>query len=105
MGLPSFNRSERTLCIDLSKMRRLKSMKNLKELLIGDYHEDSDYSKECQRILKREIPHLRKHVGGQIFTDCCNDFEVAATDFKEFKIIKFCPICHGYDKHEICPEK
>ena len=102
LGLPSFND------IDLSKMRRLKSMKNLKELLIGDYHKNSDYSKECQSILKREIPHLRKHVGGQIFTDCCNDLEVAVTDFKEFRIIKFCPICHEYDKrfwNHKCSEK
>ena len=102
LGLPHFDN------IDLSKLHRLKSMKNLKELLIGDYEEDSDYSKVQQRILKREIPHLREHVGGQIFTDCCNDFEVAVTDFKEFRRIEFCPICHEYDKHFLnhkCPEK
>ena len=104
LGLPPAN----TAPYNLSKMQRLKSLKNLKELLIGEYYEDSDDSKEYQRILKREIPHLREHVGGQIFTDCCNDFEVAVTDFKEFRRIKFCPICHEYDKHFLnhkCSEK
>ena len=104
LGLPPAN----TAPYNLSIMRGLKSLKNLKELLIGDHHEDSDYSKEYQSILKREIPHLREHVGGQIFTDCCNDLEVAVTDFREFRRIKFCPICHEYDKrfwNHKCPEK
>ena len=104
LGLPPAN----TAPYNLSKMQRLKSLTNLKELLIGEYYEDSDDSKEFQRILKREIPHLREHVGGQIYPDRCNDFEVAVTDFKEFRRIKFCPICHEYDKHFLnhkCLEK
>jgi hypothetical protein len=73
-------------------MGRLKSMRNLKELLIGDDSEDDEY----QNILKREIPHLRKHEGGQIFRNMYNDLEVAMTNTKDYRGVQFCPNCHEY---------
>ena len=42
--------------INLSKMSVLRSIKTLKELLIGD----STDSEKDQNILRREIPHLKK---------------------------------------------
>ena len=43
--------------INLPKMEKLKSMKNLKELFIGFLSNTAEY----QSILEREIPNLRKH--------------------------------------------
>ena len=94
LGLPESIETELGLPnnINLSKMGRLKSMKNLKELLIGDDSEDDEY----QNILKREIPHLRKHEGGQIFRNMYNDLEVAMTNTKDYRGVQFCPNCHEY---------
>ena len=43
--------------INLPKMEKLKSMKNLKKLFIGFLSNTAEY----QSILQREIPNLRKH--------------------------------------------
>ena len=85
LGLPDSIGDELGLpnTIDLSKVRMLKSMKKLKELLVGD--EGDQY----HSILKREIPHLRKHEG-------YNFFEVAlsVTNTKDFRFVDFFPNCH-----------
>ena len=71
--------------VNLNRVHSLKSMKKLKELLIGE-----KYSDKYQSIYLREIPHLRKHNSG--------DLEVAMTKIKNFKGVKFCPNCHHFDK-------
>ena len=73
--------------IDLIKM--LKSMKNLKELIIETPHG----SEKCQSILKREIPQLRVCVGDY------NDFVVAVPNTEDFRRVEFCPYCHECDKY------
>ena len=75
--------------IDLIKMLRLKSMKSLKVLFIGDPRRN----KKCQSILKREIPQLREYVGDSY------DFAVAVTDTEDFRSVEFCPNCHECDKY------
>ena len=75
--------------IDLIKMDRLKSMKNLKVLLIGGLGRND----ECQSILKREIPQLREYIGDSY------KFEVAVTNTEDFRRVEFCPNCHECDKY------
>ena len=67
-------------------------MKKLRELLIGDNSSSKDY----QSILKREIPHLEIHTGQNQFNRS-NYLEVADTNTKDFKGIKFCPNCLEYE--------
>ena len=74
--------------VNLPRLRSLKSMKKLKELLIGE-----NYSDKYQSIYLREIPRLRKHKGSL-------DLEVAMTKIKTFKRVKFCPNCHHFDKKD-----
>jgi hypothetical protein len=76
--------------IDLSKMRMLKSMKKLKELLLGN--EGDEY----HSIFKREIPHLRKHEGPNFFEVALSSLSVTIT--KDFRFVDFFPHCHKYDK-------
>ena len=99
LGLPESIGDELGLFenINWSKMCCLKSMKNLKELLIGDDDIWDIIGDEYQGILKREIPHLRKHNGGQINQACDYDLEVAMKDTEDYKGIKFCPICFEYE--------
>ena len=63
--------------INLPKMDALKSMRTLKELLIGY----NSFSNEYKSILKSEIPQLR--------INDSNTFEVALTNKKYFRAIKF----------------
>ena len=70
--------------IDLSKIVRLRSMKKLEELFIGD---DPD---EYRSILKRKIPQLR---------NCNDDTAVGLPDTDGFRWIKFCPNCHECDEY------
>jgi hypothetical protein len=88
------NGVEQTLpyTINLSKIQALKSMKTLKELLIGNF----SCSKAYQSILKKEIPHLRTN--DMNFLCHSNTFQVAVADAKHFREIKFCPNCNEYDK-------
>ena len=74
--------------INLNRVHSLRSMKKLKELLIGE-----NYSDKYQSIYLREIPRLRKHKGSL-------DLEVAMTKIKTFKRVKFCPNCHHFDKKD-----
>ena len=74
--------------INLNRVHSLKSMKKLKELVIGE-----NCSDKYQSIYLREIPHLRKHKGR------C-DLEVAMTKTKNFKGVKFCPNCHHFDQKD-----
>ena len=97
LGLPELtwnNGVEQTLpySINFPKMQALKSIKTLKELLIGD----SSCSNAYQSILKKEIPHLRKYDMNSLCYS--NTFQVAETDTKHFRGIKFCPNCNKYDK-------
>ena len=85
--------------VNLNKVRSLKSMKKLKELLIGDQDIWDIGGVEYKSILEREIPHLRRHNGGQIIKDVQNDLEVAMTDSEDFKVVEFCPNCLGYEKN------
>jgi hypothetical protein len=62
--------------VNLNKVRSLKSMKKLKELLIGDEDIWDIGGVECKRILVKEISHLRKYNG-----NC--DLEVAMTKIKK----------------------
>ena len=106
LGLPkgTWNNEILPYTINLPKMQALKSMKTLKELLIGD----SSCSNEYQSILKKEIPHLRKHSGGQ---NGSNWFGVGAmnkNELNKFRWIDFCPNCLRYDKYwhrHICLQK
>ena len=82
LGLPGTHRIngvEEILpyAINLPKMDALKSMRTLKGLLIGY----NSCSNEYQSILKSEIPQLRINVS--------NGFEVASTNEKDFRAIKF----------------
>ena len=77
--------------INLNRVRSLRSMKKLKELLIGE-----NYSDKYQSTYLREIPHLRRHNGGQIIKTAHYDLEVAMTDTKDFKEVEFCPNCLEY---------
>mgnify|MGYP001217124361 FL=1 len=79
--------------IDMSKMCKLKSMKNIKEFLIGDV----DRTDECKNIMKSEMPHLivRKFVGKSY------DFQVAVTNTEDFERFDFCPNCHECDKYMV----
>ena len=74
--------------INLNRVHSLRSMKKLKELLIGE-----NSSSKYQSIYLREIPRLRKHKGSL-------DLEVAMTKIKTFKRVKFCPNCHHFDKKD-----
>ena len=70
-------------------------MKTLKELLVGN----SSCLNEYQNILKKEIPHLRKHSGDQY---CSNWFGVGAmnkNELNDFRWVDFCPNCLKYDKY------
>ena len=95
LGLPKVTWDNKMLpyTINLHKMQALKSMKTLKELLF----EDNSCSEEYQSILKKEIPHLRKYDMNSL--GYSNTFEVAVTDTKDFRGIKFCPNCNKYDKY------
>ena len=62
-----------------------------------DFHIWDIIGDKYQSILKREIPHLRKHNGGQINQACDYDLEVAMNDTEDYKGIKFCPICLDYE--------
>ena len=73
--------------INLSKLQALKSMKSLKELLIGDNSDLNEY----QSILQSEIPHLKKHEGSK-------SFKVAMTNTNDFRGIEFCPNCLQYEQ-------
>ena len=74
-------------------MCKLKSMKNIKEFLIGDV----DRTDECKNIMKSEMPHLivRKFVGKSY------DFQVAVTNTEDFERFDFCPNCHECDKYMV----
>ena len=98
LGLPNSVGDELGLPdnVNLSKLHRLKSMKNLKELLFGEYGLNS---LKYKSIFEKEIPPIRQHTGGQV-TDCGNDFEVAVTDINDFRDVKFCPNCLEYTKEE-----
>ena len=74
--------------VNLNKVHSLKSMKKLKELLIGD-----NMSDEYQSSYLREIPRLRQYNG-----NC--DLEVAMKMVKNSKWVKFCPNCHNFDKKD-----
>ena len=67
--------------INLSKMSKLRSVKKLEELFIGDHYN------EYQDILKSEIPHLNADY---------DDTFVANANYKytDYKEVKFCPNCH-----------
>ena len=95
LGLPKVTWDNKILpyTINLPKMQALKSMKTLKELLF----EDNSCSEEYQSILKKEIPHLRKYDENSLCHS--NTFEVAVTDTKDFRVLKFCPNCNKYDKY------
>ena len=69
--------------INLSKMSKLRSMKTLEELFIGDHFN------EIQDILKREIPHLRNLNNADH-----DDTLVANAKTNDYKWVKFCPNCH-----------
>ena len=80
LGLPEthwINGVEKILpyTINLPKMDALKSMRTLKELLIGY----NSYSNEYQSILKSEIPQLRINVS--------NGFGFALTNKEDFRAI------------------
>ena len=94
LGLPRITYDNKVLphTINLTKMQALKSMKTLKELLF----EDNSCSEEYQSILKKEIPHLRKYDKNSLCYS--NTFDVAVTDTKDFRVLKFCPNCNKYDK-------
>ena len=79
--------------VNLPRLRRLKSMKKLKELLIGE----NDF--EYQSIFEKEIPPIRQHTGGQV-TGCGCTFEVAMTDLNHFRDLEFCPNCLEYTKED-----
>ena len=98
LGLPESIGDELGLSdnINLPRLRSLKSMKELKELLIGDYDVWDLGGVEYKSILEREITHLRRHNGGQIIKTAHYDLEVAMTDTKDFKEVEFCPNCLEY---------
>ena len=89
LGLPNMAALGLPENIDLIKMGRLKSMKNLKVLFIGGPRRN----KKCQSILKREIPQLREYTGDPY------DFAVGVTDTEDFRSVEFCPNCHECDKY------
>ena len=96
LGLPMFDWIDDRIwqnlpyTINLSKMSVLRSIKTLKELLIGD----STDSEKDQNILRREIPHLKKFDHSSV--GYSNSFEVAVPNTEDFK---FCPNCNKYDKN------
>ena len=89
LGLPNMAALGLPENIDLIKMGRLKSMKNLKELLIGN----SRRNEKCQSILKREIPQVREYVVDFYYSG------VAVTNTEDFRKVEFCPYCHECDKY------
>ena len=95
LGLPNMAALGRRSNIDSLKMCKLKSMKNLKAVLVAD----PDRTDECKSILKEEIPQLRNCDPGKIFTDY--DFEVAVTNTEDFRRVEFCPNCHECDKYMV----
>ena len=93
LGLPNMAALGRRSNIDSLKMCKLKSMKNLKSVLVAD----PDRTDECKSILKEEIPQLRNCDPGKIFTKYC--FEGAVTKTEDFKRVEFCPNCHECDEY------
>ena len=95
LGLPNMAALGRRSNIDLVKMGRLKSMKNIKAVLVAD----PDRTDECKSILKEEIPQLKNCDDGELFTKY--DFEVAVTNTEDFRRVEFCPNCHECDKYMV----
>ena len=99
LGLPESIADELGLPnnVNLPRLRSLRSMKKLKELLIGDQDIWDIGGVEYKSILEREIPLLRRHNGDQMIKNIPNDLEVAMTDTEDFKEVEFCPNCLGYE--------
>ena len=99
LGLPESIADELGLPnnVNLPRLRSLRSMKKLKELLIGDQDIWDIGGDEYKSILEREIPLLRRHNGDQMIKNIPNDLEVAMTDTEDFKEVEFCPNCLGYE--------
>ena len=77
--------------INLPKMSKLRSVKKLEELFIGDHYN------EYQDILKREFPHLRN------LNNADHDDTLVANAnyiYTDYKLVKFCPNCHESESED-----